>query len=136
MKLVNVLVVGFLGTLMVAGCSSTSDSSTDGGTDGGTVTDTGSSGDTAKPADTGAGETATEGGASCTDCTTANCKTQNDACATDPNCVKGVACLAACTDSACKNDCISNADGAGKDNAKLNDFVACVKSSCASSCNL
>lgn len=138
MKLVNSLVVAFLGTLMAAGCTVTDDAGTDGGTDAG-GTDTLVSGDTAKTdtlttGDTAPGETAGDTSVSCEACTNDKCKTESTACAGKPKCVTGVACLNSCaspetgTPADCRNTCVTNAAG------DLDDLVTCINTNCKSNC--
>ena len=143
MKLVNSLVVAFLGTLMAAGCTVTDDTSTDGGptTDGG-GTDTTPSGDTGgsdAAKDTAVSETTGDTGGdagSCGDCVTANCKTEYTACVADTQCKTGVDCINACTTKDCKNACVTAAEADAGSSPKIDDLVSCLSSKCSAQCGL
>ena len=144
MKLFNVLSVSVISSLLALGCSSTVTDTSDGGTDGavdtgtgtgdtGTKTDTGTSGDTTPPSDTGS-ETS---GAGCPTCLSANCGTQFDTCNADTQCAAGVKCINDCPNGTgrkdCINVCVTKAESGGQ--TKIDDLVSCLQTSCKTPCN-
>ncbi len=73
----------------------------------------------------------TSGDATCDACLTGTCCTEDAACAGDADCTALVDCYGACTDDACFSSCdAAHATGA----AKLDTFLQCVETSCATDC--
>lgn len=146
MKLVNSLVVAFLGTLMATGCTVTDDTSTDGGTNDGGGTDTTPVGDTGGAKDTAVSETSADTGGdasgTCGSCVSSHCLSEYTACTGDTQCKAGLDCFNLCpgspkaTRESCQNSCVTNAEADAGSSPKIDDIIGCVKTNCADPCGL